>query len=267
MAAQAQKIARSIKAPAGKSTVANLAERTTSAVVRAARPAALATGNNYTGQYLYERFVGNDEADVAKMDIVRDMVGSVDTASFKSILADMVKIAKDAMDAAGAKPADGSLVSARYKTTQNHQTVMRVAYGALKFAPEQLAKLGVDKTTGYQTMRVLGNKALDMAGLKWDGSKAESADARAARRAQDAETKAMLLVQKDHPRKDGENRADYFARIDKLVEKQVNADKAEQHAKRIADLVAKLKRELGDDLPEVVDALLSNEEQPEPVKH
>lgn len=273
MAKNATAMARSIKQPQASSTIANMDEKTTSSQVRAARPAALATGNDYTGQYLYERFVTGDKEEVSKMDVVRDMVKRLDVNAFKGILKDFVGVAKGYLDNAidadkkagtynEAKPSPAvAAVAASYKTAKNHQTVMRIAYGALKFAAAQLEARGYMKTTGYQTMRVIGKLALADAGCNWDGTKAESPEVREARRQQDAETRAMLKVQENHPRKEGENRADYFARIDKMVDTQMKKDAADAKAEHIAAMVAKIKELAGTELPDILDALASAEQE------
>lgn len=281
-APKATKIAASIKHASGSSTVANLESRTTTEAATAGRTEGVRTGNstNFSGQYLYDRLIGNSQEEVTKMDMVRTMVKQLDTQSFKKSITDFVDVAKGYLDNAidAAKQAGGydaenppapvQIAAARHKTAKNHQTVMRIGYGALKFCADELATFGYTDTTGYQEMRVIGLKALDSKGIKWDGSKAEDPAEKAARQATKAEGLAMAKAMEEHPRKDKEDRAAYFQRIDKVVGQILKAEQEEQHTQMIAKLVADFRAKAGALMPEVLDALLSNETQEEPeVQH
>jgi hypothetical protein len=277
MAAAAQsKLAKQAgKAKATDSTIAKLPAHTTTQAAHAPRAAALKTGVELTGQYLFDRLIGDDsKADLSKMDVVRLMV-PMDVGVVKGAIADMVAIAKSASDAADkdakaggwdgkadSKPVAVRKAQATLKTAQNHQSVMRVAYGALKFAEKQLKALGAGADTGYLLMQQLGSKALADAGLNWDGTKAETKEQRDARRAQGDETKAMLKVQAEHPRKPNESRADYYARIDKQVEKELGNMRAEQHRARVEALATKFRKDAGDDLAEVLEYIATQKDQP-----
>lgn len=277
----ATKMSQSIKAKASDSVLASLGERTSSKAATAAKPAGVKTGPNFTGQYLYDRFVADADGvkeEISKMDIVRQMVGALDTASFKKVVNEFVGVAKSFLDkaitdakAAGTykeddrkvaiSPIEAVQAQARHKTAKNHQTVMRIAYGSIKFAGEQLLGLGYKPgETGYQLMRVLGLRALAAAGLNWDGSKAETKEVRQTRTAQKEEAKALTAVMEANPRRDDEDRATYFTRIDKLVSKEVKAIQEEKHSEQIAKLVAKFRADAGALLPEIIDAILSGEE-------
>lgn len=263
------------RASATDSTIASLATRATSASATAGRAEALATGPNFTGQYLFDTFVGDTvKFESSKMDVVRQMVKSLDTASFKKVLGEFVSVAKGFHDNAinAAKQAglydkeaptpEMEQTGARLKTARNHQTVIRIAYGALKFAPEELANHGGNAETGYLLMRVIGAKALAEKKLNWDGSKAEPAESREARRAQDAETKTMLEIQRENPKGEKESRSAYLDRIMKLTDKAMEEKRVEATAATIKTLAAKVRELTGPLFDDVIDALM----QPEEVK-
>lgn len=253
------------------SPIATLAGRATPASAGAPVETALRTGPNFTGQYLFDTFVNDTlKHEASKMDIVRSMVKALDTASFKKVLADFVDIAKSYHDKAinaakqagtydkDAPTAEIEQATARLKTSRNHQTVIRIAYGAYKFAPEELAAHGGDDTTGYQLMRVIGAKALADKKLNWDGSKAEPKESREARRAQEAETKTMLEIQREHPKGEKESRTAYLDRIMKLTDTAMETKRAEATAEQIKALVAKVRELTGPLIEDVLDVLLTN---------
>ena len=187
-----------------------------------------------TGQYLYDTFFA-DKADQTKMDIVRWAVANVDVAGFKSALRDFVEIA--------AKRGD-----AFKKTAQNHQSVMRTAYGALKFAGQFLAEAGADKDTGYQAMRVIGKKALESAGVKWDGSKVVKTDKDIALM-DEAQAMRLAEIRRDNPPKADETAVAHEQRcramlatemaeehgLENLVQRKKHADLADKVAKLCED--------------------------------
>lgn len=269
---------------AAPNPISKLESTTDTATVRAARPTALATGKNYTGQYLYDRFV-NDKAenkeDLTKMDIVRNMVDVMDAAKFGQILGDMVSVAKAFADGAvkAAKeagnynsenpPLSCREADARLKTARNHQTVMRTAFGALKFCADALkAKIG-DAELSYRMVRDIGATLLKDKGINWDGTKAAptlSPAERAARKDQETETQAMLEIQKAHPRQENESRPEYFARIDGMVGKAMKEKQEEQRRQVVEALTKKVRDMAGENLPELIDALLSAEPEAPPVK-
>ena len=258
------------KAKPVESTIAKLESRTDTPTVRAARPAALKTGANFTGQYLYDRFV-NDKAenkeDVTKMDIVRQMAEVLDTNGFDTVVAGMVNVAKTAYDAAitaakDAKTYDSDNPSwpvreakARLNTARSHQTVMRYAFGALKFCADELkAKIG-DAPLAYRMIRDIGAKLLSDKGIDWKGNKVEAPEAKASRKQQELETSAMLAVQKEYPRKEGESRADSFVRIDAATEKKMKELEEDNRIKARTVLADKIRQMCGSDLPDIIDLL------------
>lgn len=269
--ATANQIARSIPHPAGASTLAHMETRTTTEAATAAPNAGLKIGNksNFSGQYLYDRFIANDKTEVTKLGIVRQMVEQLEVDHFKKSINDMVGVAiglRDNLIAAekeagtydkDAPSPEMGRILARLKTAKNHQTVMRIAYGAMKFAPEKLAEFGGDMDTGYQTMAVIGRKALDSKGIKWDGTKRlndTEADRKAAAK---LETKALEKVMEATPRNEDEGMADYLARCSGKVQDQLNADNAERERKQVESLVSKVRAMAGGLLDDVIEALLT----------
>lgn len=271
MAKQAHKIAQSINPAVGASTLASLEGRTTSEAAQSSAGAGtLKTGLKFTGQYLYDRFVANDKTEVTKLSIVREMTG-MEVAGFKAVLADFVKVAKGYMDnaekASKAAPDDVALsatfrdLSAKYKTAQNHQNVMRNAYGALRFAPDELTANGYTEQTGYQVMRTISIAALKAKGIKWDGTAIPTNEVAAIRKVAAAETKALAEVMADTPRNDGESLKDYVVRMDDAVQARIKANQAERQAEQIKTLVARFRKEAGGLLDDVIQALMTADEE------
>lgn len=197
-----------------------------------------------TGQYLYDRFM-NDEGERSKMDIVRYAVANITTEDFKGALKDFVAIAEKHGDATK-------------KTAQNHQTVMRIAYGAWKFAAPQLNMLGANDKTGYQAMRVLGKQALEKAGRKWDGSKAEKVD-KAIAAMDEASAMRLAEIRRDHPAEDGETPAQHELRCRALLAQEMSTEdgaKAVMQKKEVSDLAAKVEKICGDNLYDVLKRLM-----------
>lgn len=199
-----------------------------------------------TGQYLYDRFVGDHDGDSTRMSIVRYAVDNIDTDSFKKALKDAVEIAAKHSDAAK-------------KTMQNHQTVMRLAYGAWKFAPAQLNQLGADEKTGYQAMRVLGKQALEKAGRKWDGSKADKVDKTAAA-IDEASAMRLAELKRDNPIGADESATAYEMRMRTLLAQEMATEDglAEVLARReVSNLADKVRKLCGDQLEDVMGLVLT----------
>lgn len=273
---QANKIAKSIHAASTDSTIANLESRATTASATAGPAVGVRTGKKFTGQYLYNRFVEADKAETSKLDIVRSMVDALDVDDFKKIIADFVAIPagyrdnaiKDAKAGAGYdanKPsAEIAGHMARLKTAQNHQTVMRLSFGALKFAADKLAEFGYDNTTGYQVMAVISRKALSAKGIKWDGTKILNETEAQRKAATKAETKALEHVMESIPRDDGETMTHYLARCAGKVQEQLAADNVEREQKMVLDLIKRVRKLAGPMLDDVMDGILRGEGQVEP---
>lgn len=230
-----------------QSSMANLESRTSEGAVREAKPQGINNGQavNFSGQYLYDTFVENKDdrssivqGETTKMGIVRQMVKQMDTANFKKALSDMLKIAKERYPTAKGEP-----VHPRVKTAQNHQGVMKIAYGALKNAADLLNDVGITDKTGYQDMRVLGKAALDKKGIKWDGTKAEPAEQREERLRQKDEMKVMQELQKANPINKGESIADYTTRIMGMYEEALEEHREEQQEAKINELATKMLKE------------------------
>lgn len=260
------------RAKATDSTIAALPGKTTSEAVRAPRAAGLKTGNKYTAQYLYDRFVNNateNKADLTKMEMVQDMMHVMDLGEFDATVNGMVGFAKRAKDmaieaakAAGNYDSENPTMAireavAQLRTAANHQTVMRTAYGALQFCAKELdAKLNGSPLT-YRMIREIGSKLLSDKGINWKGEKVASPTERANRKEQELETAAMLEVQKANPRKEGESRADYFARIDQETEAKMQELRSADRIKALAKMVDKIRADAGADLPDLIELLMN----------
>lgn len=259
-APKAGKIAKDVQRQAAKpasTALADLESKTTTAAATASLDKAIRTGSsvNFSGQYLYDRFVNTASAeDLTKMALVRQMAAQLDFQTFKQNVGEMVKIAKEQADKDVGTNME-AFSSARLKTAQNHQSVLRNVYGAIRLLPDQLAEAGVDETTGYHVINTIAKRVLVEAKLKWDGSKLEDRVERDKRMATKQEAKALAEVMGNNPKRDDESRAEYLARIDGLVEAYEAKAKAESDAEQLAAMVAKIKELAGDNLPAVLAAL------------
>ncbi len=274
--ATANQIARSIPKQAGASTIANMESRTDTPTVRAAVSASLKTGTatNFSGQYLFDRFVANDKTEVTKLGIVRQMVEQLELDRFKTVINEFVgvavayrdKVVNAEKEAGTYKKDDPSkeinFHNGRVKTAQNHQTVMRVVYGAMRFAPEQLAAQGFDDTTGYQVGAVNARNALKVAGIKWDGTKLLDKTQSEKRAQSKAEEKALSKVMEANPREADEPMHKYLSRVSGMVAAQVTKDKGEAEAKQIETLVRKVREMAGGLLDDVIERLLQAATEP-----
>lgn len=254
---KATKLAQQVEVQAltkqDSSPIASLESRTTPAAATAPVAAGMRTGAsvNFSGQYLYDRFVNSaSNEDVAKMDIVRQMVKTLDVQTFKSNVGEMVKIARE-FD----KTDKSHFSAARLKTAMNHQSVMRNAYGAMRFASEAMSEAGVNDATGYHVVNTVAMRVLKEKGIKWDGTKAEDADVRAARLAAKQESKIMADVMAANPKRSDESREAYYARIDGLVTEAEAQVEAESKAARLEKLAAKVRELAGDDLSDLLASL------------
>lgn len=268
---QATKIARSIAAAQGSSTIANLENRTTPEAAAAPRAPGLRVGQSFTGQYLWNRLIADDKAEQTKMDIVRAMVGALDVEQCKKVLADFVAIPtgyrdnlikqlkKDGAYNADKPTPELATILAQLKTAQNHQSVLRVSYGAIKFCAPELASFGYTETTGYLVMQVIARKALAAKGIKWDGTKVLEQAQVERKAAAKQETKALEKVMEATPRADDESMPQYLDRCGGLVADQLAKDNAEREAQMIKDLAAKFRKMAGSLIDEVVDAVLRGE--------
>lgn len=233
------------------SAVAAVAENVSPAAVKEAAAKSSAI-HAWTGQYLYDRFVANDDSEVTKLGIVRHAVETVDTMTFKSGLKDMIKLAKE------------TAVPSKLKTAQNHASVMRIAYGALKFARGELNALNYTDKTGYHEMRHIGRLALERAGVTWDGH-IDDKGARERVAKQRAEQKLLKKAMDDNPRNEGENLLDWQMRCGKVVETMLDAAIQEETIKaidRAAKSIIARQSDIARGIAERILILLDNPEAP-----
>lgn len=225
-------------------------------------------GMHLTAQYLYDQLIDNTQAERTRMDIVKQAVDTIDTANFKKMLSDMVTLAK--------KITDEKVKKAKYKTAQNTQTVLRAAYGAIKFAPVALAEEGYSPTsTGYNDMAVYSKNALKKANITWEGIAKVSADQKALDKQQVEDELVLTKLKKDFPRlksDDGreftESAVDYneriLAKLDEAIEqhaKDTLAARIETACRDIIKNYRSLLDGIGDELYTVLDKVIAEEEE------
>lgn len=194
-----------------------------------------------TGQYLHDTFCAVSEEAKTRMDAIRGLVGKADALQMKGACDAMVKLAV-ALDYPEGKPKKADRL-AKEQSAMNARTIILSAWGALEYASETLTAIGYTDNTGYQEMRVLAKKALETAGIKWDGERlatdAEKAVA-ALKRDQKAETDALVKVQQDNPRAVGETLADWNTRTFALAETAMQSARADKTAETVAKIVGSL---------------------------
>lgn len=205
-----------------QSTLANLETKVSPATIREAKLDGLATGStvNFSGQYLYDRLIENNEAEQTRMMLVRSAINQVDVAQWKAALKDMVEIAKKHGES-------------KEKTARNTMTVLRNSYGALRFAKDVLEqKYGLTETSGFNVMQIAAPKALKDKGIKWDGTPVPTDEQKADRtRIQDERT-VMNEIQKANPIQPGESVADWTKRcLSKYDEAMLNHENVQLQRK------------------------------------
>jgi hypothetical protein len=153
-----------------------------------------------TGQYLYDNFVKVSEEQITRMTMIRTLIGKADALAMKGAADKMVELAVS-LDYPEGKPKKAERRS-KEQSAMNARTIILQAWGALTFAGEELKAIGYTETTGYQDMRTLAKKALDQAGLKWDGAKQLSdVEKEQERLKREAKSQMAVLqeVQKENP--------------------------------------------------------------------
>lgn len=206
-----------------------------------------------TGQYLYESFIVSDEAQITKMGIIRKLADEADALQIKGACDKMVEKAKE-IDAAAGVPEkivkDGKEVVNRGPKTQtamNARTIIQQAWGALRFARDQLNALGYDDKTGYQDMRVLAKKALDEARKTWKGDNAltqADRERKQALRQQKGIQAVIADVTKENPMNIGESFMEYQVRIGQLAQDRAEEVRKENDRKLVVDTMEQLVKKL-----------------------
>lgn len=231
------------------STLAALAAHTTPEVANRATDKDFSNStDNVTGQWLYDRFLVNDEAETTKLGIVRHVVESVDTQTFKAALKDFVGLAEKENN------------PARLKTARNHQSVLRVAYGALKFCLGELHQAGYTTRTGYHEMAALGRQVLAVKGIKWDGSAALSEEQRAERKTENdrkSQERLLLKVMKEHGRYDGETLEQWAERCQSIGKQMIETEIANAEAEVIEKVSQTIIKENPDIAAKIAERILS----------
>lgn len=235
--------------------LADLESRTTTHAALAVATPALKTGPVITGQYLYNTFIDTiDSGEVSKMNIVRRAAETVDTQTFKKALSDMVDMASKvgrSKEQIEAKQWN----EAKRKTAQNHQSVLRAVYGALRFASNELKEAGFTDKTGYQEGRSMALLALEQKNIKWDGSLKLTGEDKARHALIKAEDKADKQARQDHPRQPGETLMEYNNRILELVQDYLAENEDEANKERGEALALKLCKDAGNNIATITAAV------------
>lgn len=226
------------------STLATLESRTTSEAALAAAPVALKTGAHLTAQYLYDVLMQDN--DQTKLSVAIRAAKVLDTATFKSLLNDFVSLAEQYGEA-------------KKKTAQNHQSVLRSVYGALKFGKAKLDEMGFSENIGYQDARVLCKSALDSLAIRWDGSKKEDEATKAARKLAKMEETAYKEAQKTIARDVNESFEQYHQRILTQASAILEAEKQNKEQETIEGLADKVTALCGEHLDKVLEFLLNRD--------
>lgn len=177
-----------------------------------------------TGQWLYEQFVTADNTQVTRLNMIRDLVATgCDAFQLKGACDKMVEKARQ-VDLDNGVPE--KTINDKGKEVQNRgpkqqyamnvRTALQVAFGALKFAPEEATKIGYTDKTGYADMVVIAKRALAAKGVDWKGQPLPTdADVERKRlqRAKKAESEVMARAVFDNPRLPQESEAEWLARV------------------------------------------------------
>lgn len=225
--------------------LSNLDSRATTESATAPTEQALRTGPAITGQYLYDRFIANNDASQTLANIVRTAASDTGVAIgvWKKALTDMVDQAKQA---------DGGKAGAKTKTARNYQSLLRVTFGAMRFAQSELAEQGYNERTGLEEMRVMAKAALTQRGMTWEGIQALSPADKQRHKQQKAEQSALADIQKVNPRNIDESMQDYQARTIALVEPYMQQLREAEKDERINALAMRVINLCGDDIDDVV---------------
>lgn len=218
-----------------QSVLANLEGRTTTEAATAPAPAGLKTGNVLTGQFLYDRLIGDNKEQTSLTDMVRSWVTTVDVASVKKALKDFVEIAKDKGDAA-------------LNTARTHRSNLQTIYGAMRFAPKELESEGFKPSTGYLVAKQIARKALADKSIKWDGTKIDSADIKEQKKHTKQSLDAQTAVMNENPQMMTENFTQWQERLRPLIEARI----ANMQQAKIDEQVTALANALFDKHPDLI---------------
>lgn len=185
-----------------------------------------------TGQYFYDQFVNNDGSGTRMAWIRTYLVPNADPIQVKGALDECVKIAHQRDIAAGVPEKERG---PKRNTAMNVRTFVCAIYGALKFAPDCMAAMGFDETTGWLEARNMAKPALERANKVWTGHDIPSKTDREQKKLQQArkeETDAFLEATKATPRALNESFASWQSRIAAVAEKAVAGAQAEKLAEQ-----------------------------------
>ena len=203
-----------------------------------------------TGQYLAEQFLRADDNQLTRMGILRQLVDVADALALKGACDKMVEIAREwdiqagipakLPDPKGRKNKDGSMKEVanrgpRAAQAMNTRTTIQQVWGALRYARDDMNRLGFDDKTGFQTAAMMAKKALDNVSRTWKGDKQATDVDKATKalvREQKEETAVFIDVQKNTPREVGETFDEWQQRCrDKAIDK---AEEIAENKKKLA---------------------------------
>lgn len=253
----------------GESTLAGLDAKASVASATAGKDEKSGQNVNFSAQWLFDRFIANDDAETTKFDLVRKMTESLDFKSFKDRVNDMVKIAKDVKETAEKTAREGGIdlaktitpnvanATARYNMAQKHRSYMKNIYGGLRLAKDEMDELMKNSTRqGYLTASSLGSQALKVKGIKWDGTKIVEKTERLEKQKQKEQKEFLAQLQKETPQKHGESMREYNDRVLSLFDVEFPLHVANQAAlgmDEIAnDFILKYRERSGDVLNHIL---------------
>lgn len=198
--------------------LASLPEKVSPTAVNTPVNPGFTTGGTTFATSLVEQFTA-DAGVTTKLTLLREMASQLTCEQFKEEAKKAQTIA-DTIDAAnGFKKPEDAKGQAQYGAVRQvlnaRLSEAKALFGVLKASPDSL------KEKGYAAALKASREWLKAQGLKWDGSKAPTDEQKAAKDVQ----KAMADAMKNNSQHPGESLKDYMARLETLVEEQLEENK------------------------------------------
>lgn len=202
-------------------------------------------------QTLVEMFA-DETGEVTKVKQLQAMAGELTCEEF----ADAVRKAKEIADSIdklnGFQPKADAKGAAKYGPKRAllgpRLSEAKALFGVAKQAPDVL------KEKGYWPALAAARGWLADNAKTWDGNKAETTAEKQARKTNAAQSAAMTQVMLKNPQQEGETRADYLTRIDKMLAEAQAAAVAEQGQKRVQTIVEAIKKQFGGEMDALLEA-------------
>jgi hypothetical protein len=196
-----------------------------------------------TGEYLYKQFVETSKHDVTQMTKVEACFDHMAYTDFSSACTDMVKVTE--------AKAPESLKSAK-----NTASVLRAIFGAYTFAKERFLKQYEPGKTGYHQAYAYAQAALKAQGVRANGNPILTDEQKQAKQAIKLENAAYKACAEETAREPGESLISWQGRVMNKVQDKLVALESEAHAERIGKLAEAVKKLCGNDLDDVLLALI-----------